>query len=79
MAPPTSAATATALRTRKVRRTKALACLRMELTCILRMGNAVLSFQIMGDVRAIFKNFKQWPTAMQADGDYVTYVRQQVR
>lgn len=35
--------------------------------------------QLLGDVRAILKNFQQWPTAAQADSQYQTFIREQVR
>jgi len=33
---------------------------------------------LLGDVRAILKNFQQWPTAAQADSQYQTFIREQV-
>lgn len=36
------------------------------------------TLQLLGDVRAILKNFQQWPTAAQADSQYQTFIREQV-
>jgi len=35
--------------------------------------------QLLRDVRAILKNFQQWPTAAQADSQYQTFIREHVR
>eukprot|EP00624_Nannochloropsis_granulata_P004387 evm.model.NODE_31868_length_15142_cov_18.426628.4 len=39
--------------------------------------HAPFFLQLLRNVRAILKNFQQWPTAAQADSQYQTFIREQ--